>query len=1104
MASAYFNRGALIEGALVTASSGGNLALDNGSDPYQYVTGTLAHTITLPNATSLVINKRFEITNYSTGSVTINNFGGTLLATLTTGQTMIFRVTDISSSDGVWDISQGATGGTAGLSSQESKQFNSASALGYSPTSKRIEMSLEQRGGNFWRARAPSITAKSYPGTAELNGFFYSLGGYASGSALTINERFDIDANAWLSKAALGSLLNAGTAEAADGYVYYVGGVNTGGTAQSTNYQYNDQTNVMTTRQALASARGFPGSFSLNGVMLVFSGLGSGYTDATSEYFDNTNNVWRSRTDVSYASRSPRGFVLNGKGYSIAGTQLSGPIAFTSVFDHSLNFWTTGTNSLNNGRQNHAAFAMNGCGYAAGGEANPGPVYSTTVEQFTPDTGAWRARANMPQNGAFGRQPSGKSVFGTAITTGGTDSSSASTNTDQYFDCSLATTGILFRSFGVPSSVQASVLSQALAQNLPVQIRSNGEDWFSAYSNGAVTRLSETVDKKFAPVSRVYTIGGAGGSFSNIDRYDAYLNSWSTRGNMPLPGDGYGTFSFGGKTHLVSGDGTTNNYLYDELTNSTSTKAAITQAQTAGGSYNQNDFGYAVGGFGTSVTVNNNSQYNPTLDSWSAKAVYPSTVYDPASCSLGGLGFMFSGTTSSNGSLAGLTTASYKYDDVANAWTAIASIGTAALMKCVPFQDYAVIYGLWSAGNVNNVTVYEYKPSTNAYTTLANYGLSSSYPGVARYRGEAYALGGYNNPGGNTTGSAKYNRLTNTWSSIASLTSARYRGMGSCSFTGSSREFEVRVGIPAWFAGVGANTWLLKSPMARAQYVDANFTLGDRVYGAIGLDNPPNVDPSTRTNVVQRYDYAIDTWTFDTNFGPGIGDTGGHSTTNALFGKGYGVGFNAAAGTLAPTSVVFDPDLHVWSSIANLPVNSGAGNLSCAANGYMYNNGNHPSIGGTLMHQYDPSANSWATKTSSSGNHYSGGGASRSGYMYSVGGTSSTSNERYVDMLNAWQSRTAIPSGVNNIVPMSVEEGFLIPGGYTGVAISTVQKYYEDLNAWKNQQSLPVATYGASTGRPNGNGMIFGGSNGSVYLATTYLYANSVKNAVLSAGITVA
>lgn len=87
-----------------TATAAGTTTLTVSSNANQVFTGTTTQTAVMPDATTLTVGLSYRISNTSTGQVTVNANGGTLLKVISPGQSCVFEVTDISTSGGVWNM----------------------------------------------------------------------------------------------------------------------------------------------------------------------------------------------------------------------------------------------------------------------------------------------------------------------------------------------------------------------------------------------------------------------------------------------------------------------------------------------------------------------------------------------------------------------------------------------------------------------------------------------------------------------------------------------------------------------------------------------------------------------------------------------------------------------------------------------------------------------------------------------------------------------------------------------------------------------------------------------------------------------------------------
>ena len=85
-----------------TTSSGTTTTLSASSNYYQKISGTSAQTFTLPDATTLPLGAAYIFDNDSTGSVTVNDFGNTLVDLITSGSIDYLFVENNSTSAGSW------------------------------------------------------------------------------------------------------------------------------------------------------------------------------------------------------------------------------------------------------------------------------------------------------------------------------------------------------------------------------------------------------------------------------------------------------------------------------------------------------------------------------------------------------------------------------------------------------------------------------------------------------------------------------------------------------------------------------------------------------------------------------------------------------------------------------------------------------------------------------------------------------------------------------------------------------------------------------------------------------------------------------------------
>jgi hypothetical protein len=100
-----------IENFQTVTSAAGTTTLTVGSPKVTQITGSTTQTVVMPDATTLVVGQAFTIANRSSGVVTVNMNGGSLLKSLAADSFLTATVTAIGSAAGTWDAAYTAAGG---------------------------------------------------------------------------------------------------------------------------------------------------------------------------------------------------------------------------------------------------------------------------------------------------------------------------------------------------------------------------------------------------------------------------------------------------------------------------------------------------------------------------------------------------------------------------------------------------------------------------------------------------------------------------------------------------------------------------------------------------------------------------------------------------------------------------------------------------------------------------------------------------------------------------------------------------------------------------------------------------------------------------------
>jgi hypothetical protein len=100
------------ENAATTPTAGATTTLTIASAAIQQFTGSSTQTVVLPNATTLPVGWQTTITNRSSGAVTVNMNGGSLLQTMAASSYAIITCISNGTAAGTWDTIYGAGGGS--------------------------------------------------------------------------------------------------------------------------------------------------------------------------------------------------------------------------------------------------------------------------------------------------------------------------------------------------------------------------------------------------------------------------------------------------------------------------------------------------------------------------------------------------------------------------------------------------------------------------------------------------------------------------------------------------------------------------------------------------------------------------------------------------------------------------------------------------------------------------------------------------------------------------------------------------------------------------------------------------------------------------------
>lgn len=1099
MASAYFYRGSIIESLTSTPSSGGNLALNNASDHYQIITGTQAHTVTMPDATTLVVGIRYEITNASTQAVTVNAFGGALLGTVEAGSTRIFRATDISTSAGTYDVST-ASAGAAGLSTAESFQFAALAAKGFTAQSRVVKYNPDEVSGNYWLTKSSLPTNRVHGGPINtINGYGYVLAGQntEAGAVISDNTRYSDDNNYFLAKTAMITARTFVGSFVISSLGYAWGGGYSGGSTSGLTESYNDGTDSWTARATNATAKTQQQtSAELGGFGYSFGGAIAGSPTSINNRYDPTSNVWVILAAPFPSANYDGSLCKVNERLIYAGGNAGGATAATYSYSAPLNCFVTEL-SMPIVTNRTGAFAIYDSMYVVSGYS---PT-NTAIYRYSDTVRAWDRVANGNVTGH--QYPFCGTINGIGYAVGGQDSGfTVLASNYSFIPSALFSLGSLKKSVAVPTTIAVAAVLNSLSPNTQVQLRTDGDNWKTFMSGQTSLKTGEILAAKFQPSGIGHVAGGHVGAgmtaSATVEAYNFVQNVWVSRNPLNLirylqcgtHQDGYG-YSFGGNNgsdiKVASAE------RLDEITNSSLTLSAsmpVALDQAAGGILN--GYMYITGGSNATPTiVGTHYRYNNTLDSYSTMTSLTSARATPAANSVIGRYIVSGGS----GSSPTVKSDSELYNDATNTWSAAAAVLSPARYVTAGgvLDGYAYVVGgrdATLAADVN--TAAKWNPITDSFTNTPVMSNALYLPNVFRNSGFLFRCGGNDSFGaGNLSSVQYYNPQANTWTTAASMSTQRFRGSNNFA-PGPYRNYELRVAVPAFYAGVSGNVWVTKANMLQAS---SNG-------GSIGsLEGKTLNTYSSDGTTTQIYDILSNVWTNWVS-NPVANSSGGMS--------GFTLGGQAYSINRLVSMYAANPVTKSWTARAadifdRFRVLQPHGT---ALNGYGYMYGGDQANSSTYLNhadRYDQSANSWLNRasTSSTASRYCGGFTLNSAWYIKMGdnGAYTTAFESYNDAANLWTAKAAYPTATGQQAALITQGFALMFGGYGGSYSSSSYLYSDALNSW---MTMPNDFRGGYiNGCTDSNtGLSFGGDTGSP-IASAYQYAPSIKQALLSAGLTV-
>ena len=604
--------------------------------------------------------------------------------------------------------------------------------------------------------------------------------------------------------------------------------------------------------------------------------------------------------------------------------------------------------------------------------------------------------------------------------------------------------------------------------------------------------------------------------------YNPTTNLWSNRTNFPGSAR-QGSFSFeiDNIGYVGCGSDGTNYfndfYSYNPTTNTWNSRANYTGGQTAYlASFAIMNKGYAGCGISQDGCTYRNTffEYNPSNNSWTAKANFPSTTRAiPTGFSILNRGYIGLGYNASGcNHVAGvLYNDLYEYNPDLNSWTARTNFpgNTRAYALSFVVNNTAYVVG---GGNWGSTTTYQdmysYKP--NSEPTLTTTAISSIATTSASSGGNVTADGGEA-----VTARGLVWSSTNNTPTISDYEGITSNGTGTGAFTQTinalcpGTTYYVRAyatnSIGTSYGAVQSFTttasagdiWVQKNDIGGSNSGGSVFHVNDKIYCVTngGISVPSET---------WEFDYNANVWTQKVDFpGQGRSSMSGFVLNNKIY---TGCGSNTS---VQSDFYEYNPATNVWTAKASFPgaARTQAVGFAIGTKGYL-GGGRTCCAPLTDYYEYDPTLNSWSAKASYPGTGvYSNVSFVIDNIAYvltgqDIGAIYFAEFYSYNPLTNTWTSKTTFPGGSRSassafIIGQKAYIGF----GYNGSYKNDLWEYDADNDMWIVQNNFSASARQSANAISIGEKVyIFGGYNGGS-LSETYEYTPSTIPQFISGSV---
>lgn len=592
------------------------------------------------------------------------------------------------------------------------------------------------------------IARRQIAGAAGSDGRLYALGGYNASGTSNAATAYTLGGS-WASVANFPTpRYDLAAATGSDGRLYAFGGYASGGaTAVTEAYQPSNDTwttvaSMPTARYALAATPG------MDGRLYVLGGFGPGQAPSVGEVYNPANNTWS-----SIGLPTGRGYMaaatgLDGRIYAIGGRTINGgPSAKVEAYDPVTRVWTTLASLPVACDGLAAATGPDGRIYAIGGYAPSSGVYTARVYVYNPSTNTWASAPPLTKGRAYLAAATGPD--GNIYAFGGQDSTGSLTTVE-----GLGVSRNTMSAGAMASVVETTLSLQSVTPPSP--------DKGVPVTNVLVAVFTDSNPNAVAANFTALVNWGDGESSTGVVAVNAG-GGFKVTATKPNPYATFGSFPF--TVTITPTGGTTSAW-----TQVAPLPAADHQLSAAAGSDGRL---YAVGGLIGGARSGAVRAYSPG-GVWTSIADMTAR-YDLAAVT-GGDGRLYA---LGGDAQAGRTAVVEAYSPADNTWVPETSLPAAryALAAAAGFDGRVYALGGITPGVVAATVVYAYSPDKGNWTAVAPMPTGHTYfAAVTGLDGRIYAMGGRLGESGSPASAAveAYNPATNTWTTLASLPTARY------------------------------------------------------------------------------------------------------------------------------------------------------------------------------------------------------------------------------------------------------------------------------------------------------------------------------------------